>query len=163
MTLFESFLSFFPEIELPVTLTDESIDHISATNDALPDQLIQEVLKKWDTAEDDEFTEYVPCFQWKNEKIHCLVYWKASLMKYEYFLVTTNEKGDMIQRKSLCGTIVEGDIIKKSVARIEDSTTINIVAGANFNTSEYSGEQSQSFSWEIMANGEIVFQLMTEE
>lgn len=163
MTLFETFLSFFPEIEPPVTLTDESIDHISATNDALPEQLIQAFIKKWDTLEDDEFTEFVPCFKWNIEKINCIIYWKAGLLKYEYFLVTADDNGNMINKKSLCGTIVEGDIIKKSVARIEDENIINIVAGANFDTKEYSGEQSQSFSWEIMANGEIVFQNLTEE
>ena len=146
MTLFETFLSYFPEIDPPVTLTDESIDHISLTNDPLPDPLIYEFIKKWDTAEDDEFTEYVPCFKWKLEKIHCIIYWKAGLLKYEYFLVTTDLKGEMIAKKSLCGTIVEGEIIKKSVARIEDENIINIVAGANFSTTEYSGEQSQSFT-----------------
>jgi hypothetical protein len=163
MTLFETFLSYYPEIEPPVTLTDESIDHISGANDALPEQLIQEFIKKWDTTEDDEFTEYVPCFKWKIDKIICIVYWKAGLLKYEYFLVTTNDKGELINRKSLCGTIVEGDIIKKSVARIEDENIINIVAGANFDTNEYSGEQSQSFALEIMSNGEVVFQSLGED
>ena len=163
MTVFETFLSYFPEIELPVTLTDESIDHISASNDALPDQLIYEVLKQWDTAEDDEFTEYVACFRWENEKFHTIVYWKAGLLKYEYFLVTVDLKGNLIAKKSLCGTIVDGDVIKKSVARIEDESIINIVAGANFDAIEYSGEKSQSFTWEIMPNGEIVFHNLIEE
>ncbi len=155
----DSFLSFFPEVELPITLTDESIDHISAANDALPQGLIDMFIEKWEIIESDEFTEYVACFKLpKIDKINCVIYWKASLMRYEYVIVTFDEKGTLIARKPLCGTIVEDDIIKKSVASIDEEYIINIVAGVhNTSKADYDGSMSQSFAMEVIANGEIVF------
>jgi hypothetical protein len=163
MTDIDSFLSFFPEVAPPITLTDESIDHISANNDALPFPLIDLFLLKWEGVEIDEFTEYVPCFKFpKIGNITCLVYWKAALLRYDFNMVTIDEKGNLIALKPLCGTIVEDDIIKKSVASIDEDFIIHIVAGAHkTNNSDYDGSYSQSFSMEVMANGEIVF--MTED
>ena len=72
-------------------------------------------------------------------------------------MVTLNEQHAVISRKPICGTIVEGDIIKKSVARIDEESIIHIAAGAHHADSEFLAQQSQPFAMEIMANGEIAF------
>jgi hypothetical protein len=155
---FETLLSYFPEVEPPVTLTDESIDHISANNDPLPSILVSKFIFDWEGEEGDEFTEFIPCLKFPpKEKIHSLIYWKASLMKYEYILVTTTHKGDLLARKSICGTLVDGDLIKKSVARIDEEGIIHIVAGAHTCEGIYNAQHSQNFNMEIMDNGDIVF------
>jgi hypothetical protein len=151
-------LSYFPEVVPPVTLTDESIDHISATNDAIPAELLSEFIVVWDGEEMDEFTEYVPCFKLpKHENYLALVYWKASLLKYEYILATIDKNAELINKNTICGTIVEGDIIKKSVASIDEEMVIHIVAGAQNTNDLYHPDHSQNFTMEIVDNGEIAF------
>ncbi|MBK8702072.1 MAG: hypothetical protein IPN29_21875 [Saprospiraceae bacterium] len=159
MTDFNSFASYFPEISPPLTLTDESIDYINATNDPLPLALLHDFILKWEGIEEtDEFTEFLPCLKFSPYKdIQAFVYWKAALLRYEFIMVTTDEKGNAIARKPICGTIVEGDLIKKSVARIDEENIIHIAAGANLANEPFLAQQSQSFAMEIMANGEIAF------
>lgn len=144
---------------MPVTLTDESVDVINASNDPLPASLTAAFIQVWEGGEEaDEFTEYMPCFRFKpNKDIMAMVYWKASLMRYEFILVTLDEKHRLISRKPICGTLIEGDIIKKSVARIDEEFIIHIAAGAHHADVEYMAQQSQSFAMEIIANGEIAF------
>ncbi|MBK7220743.1 MAG: hypothetical protein IPH94_05175 [Saprospiraceae bacterium] len=159
MKSFEALLGYFPEITLPVTLTDESADIINGSNDPLPVTLTTEFIQVWEGGQEaDEFTEYMPCFRFKPYKdIVAMVYWKASLMRYEFIMVTLDEQHAVVSRKTICGTIVEGDIIKKSVARIDEESIIHIAAGAHHADSEFLAQQSQPFAMEIMANGEIAF------
>lgn len=159
MTEFDSFLSYFPEIQPPITLTEDSIDHINATNDPLPFHLIKLFIDNWETNEDIELTEYVPCLKFpKINKFNTIIYWKASLMRYDFILATLDDLGKLIQRKTLCGTIIEDNMIKKSVANIDEDYIIHIVVGAHkTNEIDYDASYSQAFTMEIMANGEIVF------
>jgi hypothetical protein len=160
MSDFESFLSYFPEIVPPITLTEDSIDHINASNDPLPYYLVKTFIESWELVDesDVEFIEYVPCLKLpKLNKFYSLIYWKAGLLKYDFILANIDEKGQLIQRKTICGTIVENELIKKSVANIDEDYIINIVAGAHkTNEVGYDASYSQTFSMEIMANGEIV-------
>lgn len=159
MTEFETFCSYFPEILPPLTLTDESIEYINANNEPIPLVLCQKYLFEWEGGEGDEFTEFVPCLKFnRKEKIKCLVYWKAGLLRYEYIMAITDSSGKLISKKPLCGTIIDGDVIKKSVARIDEEFTVHIAAGATHaNNGEFTAEKSQSFSMEISENGEIIF------
>jgi hypothetical protein len=160
MSDLESFLSYFPEIVPPITLTEDSIDHINATNDPLPFYLVNKFIESWEVIDESEseFIEYVPCLKLpKLNKFHSLIYWKAGLLKYDFILANIDETGQLIQRKTLCGTIVENELIKKSVANIDEDYIIHIVAGAHKTTEiGYDASYSQTFSMEIMANGEIV-------
>lgn len=160
MSDFESFLSYFPEIVPPITLTEDSIDHINASNDPLPFYLVKTFIESWELVDESEveFIEYVPCLKLpKLNNFHSLIYWKAGLMKYDFILANIDEKGQLIQRKTICGTIVENELIKKSVANIDEDYIIHIVAGAHkTNEVGYDASYSQTFSMEIMANGEIV-------
>jgi hypothetical protein len=159
MTEFESFLSYFPEITPPITLTEDSIDHINATNDALPYHLLNSFINNWEGEEDLALTEYIPCLKLpKNGKFNTIIYWKASLLRYDFIMATIDDIGNLIQRKNLCGTLVEDNVIKKSVANIDEDYIIHIVAGAHkTNEMDYDASYSQSFTMEVMANGEIVF------
>lgn len=160
MSDLEAFLSYFPEIVPPITLTEDSIDHINASNDPLPFYLIKTFIESWEVIDESEaeFIEYVPCLKLpKLNKFHSLIYWKAGLMKYDFILANIDETGQLIQRKTICGTMVENELIKKSVANIDEDYIIHIVAGAH-KTDEigYDASYSQTFSMEIMTNGEIV-------
>lgn len=154
----DDMLSYFPEIELPVTLAEESAEAFSKNNKPLPPQIISEYIMKWETEEADEMTEFVPCLTvTKTEDFIGLVYWKASLLVYEFILVSITHAGDLISKKVIASTKLDGDIVKKSAAVIDEDLIVHIVAGATYSSAGYEPSSSQSFSMEFMEKGEIVF------
>jgi len=156
-------LLFFPAVDLPVTVSEESIVVIDKMNEVLPKHLIEHFIIPWEVGQMiDEYTEFVPCFQLpdSSEDYIAMVYWKGGLLKYEYLLVTIDKKtGKLITRRSIAGTIAEGDKIKKSVAMIDEDLIIHIMAGAGEAEQDYNPENSQAFSMEIMSTGDVIFSL----
>ncbi|MBK9150630.1 MAG: hypothetical protein IPM26_06345 [Saprospiraceae bacterium] len=153
----ESLLLFFPEIELPVLLTEEMKDSFESENEMLPRELIDSYLAQWEQ-QIDEFTEFIPCFRLPaQEHFTALVYWKGSLLRYEYVIVTLDKKWNFISRKVIASTVVEGDKINRSIASIEPDLTINIIAGHETEGKDYDPARSRLYSMEILANGELIF------
>lgn len=157
---FAQFLRKFPEIKLPITLTEESHHHFSQKNDPLPAAMISEFILPLESDEVDEFTEYIPCFKIpETTEFQAVVYWKASLLTYEYILVTFTNKGLSINKMTIAGTKSEGDQLHRTVATIEDDWIIYCVRGvATTSTTEpvYDPSLSESLHLELMASGEIV-------
>jgi hypothetical protein len=158
------FLDFFPPVELPVNLTDESIMVFSKENKAIPVLLQQEFIIKHDHTDSDEFTEYVPCFQIpETENFYAVVYWKAQLLTYEYHLVTFDKNGEFITGKVIGGTITNGNTIIKTVATIDEDWIIHIVSGEDdVRNPNYNPENSKAFTMELLATGDIIFSLTDE-
>lgn len=156
---FASFLDFFPDLELPVVLTDEGVVTFSKTNKPLTDLAISQILE-WEK-EYDDLTEFIPCFKLADTKdFYAFIYYKAATLKYEYVLITTDLKGKIICRRSLSSTIVEGSIVKKSIAKIDEDWIIHIIAGAHQSKElKYDPNNSRAFSMEIQASGEVIFSL----
>jgi hypothetical protein len=154
---FNDFLTYFEEIIPPILITDETIENIKGVVKPLHPDLINEFIVRWE-GEIDEFTEIIPCFALpQQDEYRALVYWKASLLRYEYIIATLDKSNTLISKKTICGTVVEGEIIKKSVAQIDHDLIIHIQAGASFEEHDYDPEQSQAFSIEIMPSGEMLF------
>jgi len=85
-------LQFFPEVDLPVVFTDETLNVFSCENTPIPNTILQTVISKWE-GELDEYTEIVPCVLIdSNEDYHALVYWKGGLLKYEFILLTIDAR-----------------------------------------------------------------------
>lgn len=159
---FEDFISFFPEITPPFTITETSIDHAKETNKYLPEILIQEFIAKWEVNVDETITEYFPCLSLPStEHYNAFIYWKASLMKYEYVLITLDKSNNLISRKVISGVFADNETIKKSAARIDEDLIIHIMVGASFpadmeDADNYNPTNSQSIVMEILDRGEIV-------
>lgn len=156
---FADFLSFFPEIDLPITLTEESQIQFSRHNKALNESLTQSfILENEMAGERDEYTEYVPCFRIKETtKFHAVVFWKASLLTYEYLLATYTEKGEMINKRVIAGTKSTDGTLVRSVATIDEDWIIHIVGGvADSKDEKFEATHSQSFNFELLANGQII-------
>jgi len=157
------FLEYFPEVELPVTISEESILTFDSMNEVLPKQLIEHYIIKWEgNQEIDEYTEFIPCFRLpdSSEDYHAIVYWKGGLLKYEYLLVTIDKRKDtLITRKSIAGLISDGNQIKQSVAQIDEDLIIHIMAGINNANEDFNPQNSQAFNMEIMSTGDIIFTL----
>lgn len=157
MSKIERILHYFPETTLPVLISDDHISEYEANSDPFPQAFIDEILLEWEK-EADEFTEFIPCFRLPGgEKFDTVVYWKGSLLRYDFMIVTINKKGDLINKKSIASTIINDKIIKKSVAVIEHDHIINIIAGQTLDGDEYDASMSKSFSMEILPSGEIIF------
>lgn len=155
----EHILTFFPIVELPISLTDDDVTTFSRNNTPLPADLIGKVFSQWETIE-DEYVEFVPCFKIDDrEHFYAIVYWKGGLLSYEYILVTFDKKGQFIQRKPIASTHAEGPIVKKSVAQIGEDLIITIMAGESITEQDYDPASSQAFAMEVMPTGEIEFML----
>jgi len=152
----QDIIQFFPEAELPVLLSEDQLPVFQDNCPPFPQKFIDEVLQVWEK-EIDEFTEFIPCVSLPMQDNYIgLVYWKGALLKYEFVLVTIDKKGELLYRKPIASTIVDGELIKKSVAYIDPDLNINIIAGQTEEGKLYDSSMSQNFTMEILVNGEIV-------
>ena len=128
---FQDFLLKFPEVELPVTLNDETLSVFSKENDPISSLMAQQHINVFEDTEMDDMTEYVPCFKIPNtEGFHAVVYWKAALLNYQFVLITYDKSGNFIDSRTLAGTTSNGELVIKSVATIGEDWTIYLVSGA---------------------------------
>jgi len=155
---FAQFLNKFPEVELPITFTDETLQEFSRVNDPLPAPMIYQFMGEEEKLEDSEFVEYVACCRLpKTYDIHAIVYWKADLMNYEFTLATFDKKGKSIQKRVIAGTKLEQDLLVRSVATIDAEWMIYVVGGiADKNGNNFDPSSSQSLQLELLADGKIV-------
>lgn len=157
---FFDFVAKFPPVPMPVTLGEDTHHVFSTENEQLPLEMVEQFILPLDPDPHagDEFTEYVPCFALEGtESFIALVWWKASLLNYEYVLCTFTDKGELISRQVIGFTKVEGEIIHRAVATIDEDWVIFIAEGradAKFDRMSESG--MRTYDLEIMSNGEIV-------
>lgn len=151
----EALLKHFPTIDPPITLSEEVTHKFSSQNPPLPQKLIAEIFARWDKF--DEFTELVPCLQLKSEgPYYAIIYWKGSLMSYEYILATVDEEGILINKKVIAGTISNGQTVKTSVASIDEDFCIYSMVGENPDgNTDYDPSHSSAYKFEILPDGNI--------
>lgn len=162
---FKSFLSYFPEIELPITLSEEYTGIFTRYNKPIPPELIEIfILEKQlffadedDKDNLDEIEEYVPCFSLPDSNNYvAIVYWKAGLLKYEYIIHTYDKTGKTISKHTIASTTTDGKNIRQIVATIDADQVIFIMGGDTDNVSFYDSEKSKAFSLEITPTGQII-------
>jgi hypothetical protein len=159
MEKLEQIIHYFPEIDLPIMISEDHLSSFEANCDPFPAAFIADFIMEWEK-EADEYTEFIPCFRIPKEpKFDAIVYWKGGLLKYEFILVTLNKQGELISKRSIASTVITGNVIKKSVASIEPDLIINIIAGQTLDGEEYDASMSKSFAMEILPSGEIIFNL----
>ncbi|MEM6698404.1 MAG: hypothetical protein AAF599_08410 [Bacteroidota bacterium] len=156
---FSHYLNYFPELEMPITLGEETHHAFSQKNEPLPALAIQQFilpLEKED--EDEDLIEYVPCFKIpKTDGFHAIVYWKAGLLNYQYTLVTYEPKGELIDTRVIAGTFSDGESMTNSVATIEEDLMIYVMTGHSANAEEvYDAGASTTIDLEILPDGSII-------
>ena len=156
--LFDHFLKKFPEVQLPVVITEDAQHDFSKNNDPLPLQMIEQFIVPIEGSPLDEFTEYVPCFQVSDaEEFSAIVYWKAGLLNYQFVIATFDKKGNFIDKSIIAGTKAVGDSLVRSVATIDEDWIIYVMAGvASSNDQHYDPSNSKSFHLELLDNGKII-------
>ena len=154
---FSEFLDYFPKVDLPIALSDAIIHEISKVNKVFPAAVISQYFSTWDD-QIDETSEFLPCCQLpEQEDFYALIYWKASLMSYEFILATFDKKGQLIQKKLIAGMSSNGSTILQSVAKIEDDLSIHIVTGEQAAEQQnYDPSFSKAYYMEILPNGQLI-------
>ncbi len=155
---FDTFIEKFPEVKLPVSVSEENVSEFSLENDPLSEKLIVEHILPYEEGELDDMTEYIACFRIPNLKnIHAIVYWKASLLNYEYVLATFEKGGKLIAKQTIAGTVSDGHIIVRSAARIDEDFTIYIVSGPTEGPDDvYDASQSTTKEIELLPDGRLM-------
>lgn len=155
---FKDFLSRFPVIEFPVTLGAETHFVFSKENDPIPAQIIDTFILPIENEEEDAMTEYIACFRLPMPKdYHGIVYWKASLLNYEYKLVCFDTKGNKTDAKVIAGTVYHGDEVTQSVAVIKEDLQIYIVSGqGQIAIDTFNASSSTTNLFQVSTNGKVV-------
>jgi len=155
---FEDFLGYFPVIDLPVTFSEDTLADFSRSNRPFNQEAIYEFLARWEQ-DMDEFTEFIPCVKLPDAENYIgIVYWKGTLLKYDFILATFERNGILIERKAISSTLLDTEGVKKSMAHLTEDLIIHIIAGAiEGNQTNYQASSSQAFSMEILPSGEILF------
>jgi hypothetical protein len=162
MSTLDHILHYFPATTLPLLLSDDHISEFEAAADQLPQSFVEEYIMRWENDTDDETTEYIPCAALPpTDVFYPIVYWKAGLLRYDFVLATFDKNGSLISRKSIASTVIDGNMIKKSIASIEPDYIINIIAGHSIGDDIFDPTSSKAFSMEILPSGEIIFTLDT--
>ena len=152
------FVRLFPILEPPLTLTEESIFTFSKENKLINPETAQTYFSQFEKDYDEgDDIEYVPCFRLSiSDKYHSLVYWRASALNYEYYLVNINKKGEMLDRKLISGVIVQSESILRLVVSI-DVNYIFFIAGSIADDSDRSSATpTETYSLEVFPDGTIV-------
>lgn len=156
----KDFLGRFPEIELPITISQDTINDISKASKPLPPEMIAEYLVPLEEGQvNDEYTEFVACFQLPSPpNFTALVYWRADLLQYHYVLVTLEKKtGTLIDRRVIAGTtFVEGELTQSSAA-IQEELTIYVVSGqGSADEYDYKASGSTATRLQLSEEGKIM-------
>ncbi|MBK8502091.1 MAG: hypothetical protein IPL46_07735 [Saprospiraceae bacterium] len=155
-------LEFFPPMELPITLTSEIHHVFLRENKPIPQALITKFLQP-EGEEDDGFTEYAACFRMPGtDQYKAIIFWKASLMSYEYILATYRNNGQLIESRVIGGTKSDGTTLLKRIATIDDDSLILVAEGIGpLDERQYNANQSHTYQLEIAETGDI-FQMISE-
>lgn len=151
------FLEQFPEVKLPITLTDESSRIFSQSNEPFPQRMIEQYLIPLEEDEVDEFTEFVPCFRIpETYDFHAVVYWVAHLLNYQFVLLTVGKEGQLIDKKVIAGTFYDGKALTTTVATIDEDWTILMVSGQSTSDTNYDASGTRTQKLELLPEGQII-------
>lgn len=164
LTEFKFFLSLFPEVEMPVTLSSDYHEIFSKENKPIPEidiykYILDDGTKSATNEIPDDFydDEYIACLKIpETVNFHAIVYLKIGILKYEYFLHTYDANGIFISKQLIANMSSDGKTIKENVAFIdEDLIVLNMEGDVNVNEN-YNPQNSNAKSYEINEKGEIL-------
>ena len=153
---FQDFLDRFPLLTPPISILENSHLDFSRLNDPLPQAYVEDILYPIEK-EMDEYSEIVPCFRIESVgQFYGIVYWRAQLLNYDYFLLTYNWKSMFMDRVRIAGTRYRGAQALISVAKINDDWIIDMIEGVGSIDETYDTSQSRTHYIEILDSGKIL-------
>lgn len=160
---FSDFIRCFSEVEWPAILTEESYRNFSDHNKPIPQLLLDAFVNPFE--EVDEHTEFIPCLTWKvTDKVTAIIYWKASLLQYQYVLATYDENGLQLDNQTIAGAVYSDRKIIRKVSTIISDNNIQVVEGAeNITTGDLNAAGTNRYALEILEDGEVVYAMLKEK
>ena len=153
------FLALFPKIDPPLTITDESIFAFSKKNKLINLETANRIMSELETDYDEaEEREYIPCFQLHlSDEFYSLVYWRASALSYEYYLVNLDKKGQLLDRRLVAGIVAEDDSVVRMYLSIDVNQIFYIAAQLSDDGQELVDKNdTQTYSLEVLPDGSII-------
>jgi hypothetical protein len=161
---FTEFIEFFPLLELPFSLLPD-ISQIPSASLPLPGVMLDAYILPFEGDEVDEFTEYIPYGRIAGIKdFHALIYWKASVMQYEFILATYTLEGDLLNHAIIGGLRSDQEGILHSVAIVNDDLSITIAEGLSIDEEESLDiSKTNTYQMAIKPDGFISYELNEED
>lgn len=161
---FAEFIEFFPLLKAPFSLLPD-LQQIPSDPIPLPEILLEAYILPFEGDEVDEFTEYIPYGKIEGTKgYHAVIYWKASVMKYEFILATYSLDGQPTSHAIIGGVRYEEEGTIHSVAVVNENFQITIAEGLVEEDSDaVQPQETQSYFMSIQPTGEIVYEMNEEE
>ena len=156
---FAEFIAAFPPVELPITLTDETIHLFNKANPPFPAPMVEQYLIPLEGENIDKYTEFVPCFSIPDTyDFLAVVYWKGGLMNHQYILATFTKNAELIDKRVIAGTFSDHAVLITSVAIIDPDWEILIVSGKQpaQEKSKFDATRSTRQQLEILPEGKII-------
>lgn len=157
---FENFLSFFPMVELPYTITSDTQRLISKQRDPLSATWMFNFVLDKDVVV-DEYTEFMPCFALPDtHDFFAIVFWEAGIEGSTYFLTTFSKNGIIIDKAKIAGTKYDQDGLYQMVCTVSPTWLFSCAEGRldrDGNTAPVSSDQNHVHtSLQLTGDGEIV-------
>ena len=155
---FEDFTKVFPEVELPVSLTEDTRHLFSMQNKPISDEMLATFIIPFEEEEAmDEFTEFMACFKLPGTgAFHALVFWRADLLNYQYKIITFDKNGAFINKRVIAGIYSDGEVVTQSVATIEPNMRILIASGQSLSSEHvFDAASSTTYQLELKIDGTI--------
>ncbi len=161
---FAEFIEFFPELDLPLSLLPD-VSQIPVDPLPLPGTLQEAFILPFEAHEVDEFTEFVPFGRIASTKdFHVMVYWKASLLRYEYILATYSNEGVPLSHAIVGGIRYEEEGVLHSVAVLHEDLQIVIAEGlVDEQLLGMDPAQTQTYQMAISPEGIITYETNEEQ
>lgn len=157
---FNYFLEQFPDLELPITFSEDTVRTISRETPPLPPALIEQFLIPIEPGMADELTEFIACLRLpEKEEYAGIIYWRADLLQYHYTLATFNPKTqELIDRQVIAGVSYDGEEVTQTQAVLNESLMIYQASGQAGADGEYDYKASSSTvrRFQLSPSGKIV-------
>jgi hypothetical protein len=156
---FSYFLEQFPELELPLNLTEETVRTISRETPPLTPRVIEQFILPVEPGQASDLTEFVACSRLPEAENYVgLIYWRADLAQYHYTLVTFNPKTEeLIDRLVLAGTSYDGTEVTQTNALVTEALMIYQVSGQGSGEDyQYRASNSTARRFQVADSGKII-------
>lgn len=157
---FSDFLDRFPDLELPLTFSEDTVRTISRETPPLSPELIEQFLLPIEPGQASEMTEFVACLRLpENDRYAGVVYWRADLLQYHYTLATFNPKTqELIDRQVIAGVSYDGEDVTQTQAVLNETLMIYQVSGQANPQGEYDYKASSSTArrFQIAPSGKVI-------
>lgn len=156
MSNLELFLNYFPEIELPVLLGENTHLAFSQQNQPIPGELIAQYI--YEPSDGREWVEIIPCFRFKakNHMVVC-VYWEAGLLYYDYHILVLDQTGGVVNDQVIGGLRSDGRSLIRTIVHIDAGPVFYVVSAFQSDErEEIDFNEAVSERWILVDDGKLV-------